>query len=195
MSMAEELGWTELARTWVGNGADPISAEAAIRRSVDRQSRLLRLIVVGEVVVTVVTVAVVWWVLVTEREVIRVGWVIGVLLHTSVIWVFVLWNRRGIWGPLGQSTAEYLRLAKERLRRQRQSAEFVLGLIGVELVALLVWAVNGAAGAGPRLGFALVSPGVVSAVAIWWAVRHRARATVALDRLAALERQLLADTP
>jgi hypothetical protein len=193
MNMTEDAGWTELAHTWIGDGEDAPSAEAAIRRSVDRQSVQMRWMVVGEVLVTLATVAVVWWVLATEREVVRLGWVLGVVLHTSVIWMFVLWNRRGIWGPLSQSTAEYLRLAKERLRRQRQCGDFVLGLIAVEVMALLLWLMNGAAGAGPRLGIALVPPGVVSGVAIWWAARHRARAIDSLERLTALERQLLAD--
>ncbi|MFN0178210.1 MAG: hypothetical protein ACKVZ0_05385 [Gemmatimonadales bacterium] len=193
MNLTEDAGWTELARTWIGGDDAGTSAEAAIRRSVDRQSIQMRLVVVGEVLITAATLAVVWWVLATEREVVRLGWVLGAVLHTAVIWAFVMWNRRGIWGPLSQSTAEYLRLAKERLRRQRQCGDFALGLIGVELLALFLWSINAAAGAGPRLGIALVPPGAVSGIAIWWAVRYRARAIDRLERLTGLERQLLAD--
>ncbi len=191
MANAGELAWQELGRTWrVGPGIDP----AGIRRLTDRQTRLMQLMVLAEILVTVVTIGVVWWVLRAERGVVVLGWAVAAGLHTAVVWAFALWNRRGIWRPLGESTAAYLRLAQERLRRQRRSAEFALGLVAIEAGALVVWlGLDSTPGRAPRSIWSWLPPALVTASAIGGAAWFRARAVRRLVRLAALESQLLRD--
>ena len=193
MKLADEAAWGDLAVTWRTQDQATLPVES-VRRAVDRQTAMLRLVVVTEVLVTLAVIGVVWWVLAAERQAVRLGWVVAAVLHTAIVWTFVLWNRRGIWRPLGQSTAGYLRLAIERLHRQRLSADFVLGLVGLELGGLVVWALvrPGAAEAGPvgqevrMIGAA----GAVSSIAVLWAWRQRAAAISGLTRFAEVDRQL-----
>ncbi len=188
MSSALEEDWQELGRTWrAGPAVDP----SPIRRLVDRQTRVLRLAVLGEMAVTVVMVGLVWWVLV-ERGAVALGWVVAAGLHAVVLGGFTIWNRIGIWRPLGESTAAYLWLAQERSRRQRRSATFVLGLTGIEVAALLAWLVFGAEPdrpTGSGWGWLLVAG--VFAMAVGWAWWYRVRAVRQLARLGVLESQLI----
>lgn len=197
MKPAEEAAWGDLAATWRTQDQATVGPVEPIRRAVDRQTAMLRLVVVGEVLVTVVAVGVVWWVLAAERQAVRLGWVGAAGLHTAIVWTFVLWNRRGIWKPLGQSTAGYLRLAIERLHRQRLSADFVLGLIGLEFGGLVVWALvrqgatePGAVAQGARM---IGAAAAVSSIAVLWAWRQRAAAINGLVRFAEVDRQLRLD--
>lgn len=190
MSMAGEGAWRELAETWRMAPAvgDP---GTQIRRIADRQTMVLRLVFVGEVVVTLLTLAVVWWVLVLERGAATIGWAVAAVLHTGIVWTFTLWNRAGIWRPLGETTIDYLRLARERLRRQRRSARFTLWLVGIEVAALVAWlGIESGSDRAPRSAGIWFPAAVVTATAIGWAWWFHGRATAELDRLAMLESQV-----
>lgn len=189
MSTAGETAWHELAKTWrVGPTIDP----SQIRRLADRQTRRMRLVVLAEVAVTLVTAGVVWWVLRVERGAVALGWAVAAGLHAGVVWGFSIWNRIGIWRPLGESTAAYLRLARERLRRQRRSATFTLWLVGIEVAALLAWLrLDADPGRTPRSGWAWFPAAVVTTTAIGWAWWYRVRAVRQLARLGVLESQLI----
>jgi hypothetical protein len=155
---------------------------------------MMRVSLVGEVLVTVTTIAVVWWVLRLERGAATVGWAVAAGLHTVVVWGFSIWNRNGIWRPLGASTRDYFRLAQERLRRQRRSAEFALGLVLVEVAALVAWVgLDSSPERSPRPAWNWLPAVVVTTVTIGWAGWYRRRAVRRLARLRGLEAQLLAE--
>jgi hypothetical protein len=188
MSMAGEIPWGELARTWQSGPA--VIDHSAIRRVADRQTMQMRISVVGEVALSLAAVVLIWWIGV-ERGAAALGWAIAAGLHTAVVWAFSIWNRIGIWRPLGRATVDYLRLTQERCRRQRRSATFALWLVGVEVLALMAWlGVLAAEGRAARLSGRWVPAAVVMATAAGWAVWYRARTARRLARLEALDTQL-----
>ena len=194
MSATGDAIWSELAETWRAT-TDLPAAAATLKRSADRQTRMMRLSLGAEILVTLVTLGLVWWVVTGERGPISLGWVVGAGVHAAIVWGFTLWNRAGIWAPLGRSTVDYLRLTRTRFERQRRAAAFTLWLVGIETAALAGWIAirSGWTGSGWRLAWL---PGlVVIGSAIGWAIWSGRRARTARARLATIESQLAGDGP
>lgn len=195
MTEREELAWREWEAAWRSDHpAEPTFEE--IRRSVDRQTRSMRLTLGGEVVATLAMLGLAAWVLLEEPGPARLGWGIAAVLHTAVVWGFVLWNRRGIWSPLGESVIDYLAIARTRLERRRRTAAFVIGLVAVEVVALAAWAA--ASGRAAETGglarlWSWLPAAVVTGIAIVWAVWQRRADEVQLEVLTVAERTLRPD--
>ncbi|HEX7707584.1 MAG TPA: hypothetical protein VF701_14100 [Thermoanaerobaculia bacterium] len=62
---------------------------------------------------------------------------VTVWTFVAIAVAFVVWNRRGTWRNIGESTADYARLTTLRARRQRQSLRFGLALFVVEVIAIV----------------------------------------------------------
>lgn len=182
--MTETPVWTDLTEAWqsLGVATEPV---AALRAAVNRDSVRLRWIWWSEVALTLVVLAAFAAALPSLRPAARPWWVLAVLLHVGVVAGFAAWNRRGVWAPVGESTRDYLRLARLRLHRSRRSATFVLVIITVEAAAMLVLRSELPLLAGSRAPVAGVAVlvGVTLAGAVWYRQRQ-ARELERLDRLA-----------
>ncbi|MGE0439960.1 MAG: hypothetical protein AB7L66_22460 [Gemmatimonadales bacterium] len=137
--MSDATLWAELGDTWRELEAGTDSA-AGLRSAIDRGTRRLRLIRWLEAVTTVTVLALFlaragilpaparWW------------WSGFVVVHVILVYGFTIVNRRGVWTPLGESTLDYLRLARLRVVRARRSAAFAAGTLVIEgglMLALL----------------------------------------------------------
>lgn len=184
---------TTVDREWEGLGAtwrEPADALSVgwVRSLVDRQTRWLRVVVAFEAAVTVIALAAVVAILVSERTAAAVGWGVAALIHTVLVAGFTAWNRVGVWRPLGASTREYLALARERCLRQRRSARFMASLVLAEGVAFIIWVVVADVELPRglwRLGLALVAGG-----ALGWAVWYDWTAGRRIARLEGIEQGL-----
>lgn len=181
--MTDATQWVELAESWRAlerSGADL----DAVRRAVDRGTARLRRVRLVEWGVTLAVVPALALMLRSAPAGERVGWAVAALAHTAVVVGFAAWNRRGIWAPLGSTTAEYLALAVERCRRAVAAAWFVGAIVLVEVAALVWWGTAaGRLGSGRVAGLLLA--GIVVGVGTAWFGRHKAAER---DRLLALER-------
>ncbi len=186
MTQPADALWADWERTW-RTAETPAPPPADLRALTEREGRAMRVRLVAEVLVTLGTFALVGAIVARTGGVITSGWAIAAAVHTVAVWGFTLWNRAGTWGPLGHSTAEYLRLTRTRLERKRQSAAFTLWLVGAESMALVAaWIGLGWRGVWlPALA--------ITGAAIVWAVRADRAAHAGLVELGALERELASD--
>lgn len=191
MSNTGEVVWEEWSAAWrVSPKVD--DNVSSLRRAADRQTLMMRVGVGIEIVLTVAVLAVVWWVVTAERGVSLIGWAVAAGLHSVLVWGFTLWNRIGIWKPLGRSTVDYLRLTRERLRRQRRSGTFTLWLVGVEAVALAGWFFLERR-SELKWSWTWVPAVTVTGSAIVWALWVRRRSDRELARLDRVEAGLAAE--
>jgi hypothetical protein len=164
--------WDDLAATWRGLDAGAGTARQ-LRARIDRDTRRLRWRRGAEVLVTAVVVGAFLPRVADLPAGERGWWVALVAAHVALVWGFAVWNRRGLWAPLGAATTDYLRLARLRLVRTRRAAGFVAGLIGVEaglVLGLLALRERPVSGAAVAILAAFV---LVAAAAAWYRARLR----------------------
>jgi hypothetical protein len=189
MTIVADREWEDLGQVWRAGPAP--GAERWVRELVTRQTRLFRVMLATEVLITVVVLGAVAWTVVVERTAVALGFGLAALVHSGVIWGFSLWNRAGVWRPLGESTREYLALARERCRRERRAANFVFGLLLTEGVLLGAWLGYAQSIDAPvRRGGWWIPPAAVFVGAFVWAFWVRRRAEARLIRLVGVERSL-----
>ncbi len=107
--------------------------------------------------------------------------------HTAIIWIAVLWLRRGLWRGIEGSSADYLAALRRRATAQRAGAEFGAVLLAVESIALgIAWVAyaDSATAAGilrpSLLAVALFASGGTLCLGQWRAAR---RALAQLDEI------------
>jgi hypothetical protein len=113
----------------------------SLRLVVARRARRRALLIVVE---PLLSAAVLWW---TFTQVRGTGAAVGaaraaVLVLTASVWAYVWWNRRHVWRPLGETTADYLRLMHEQLDASERSVRVVgvvLGTVAAVWVPWVVW--------------------------------------------------------
>ncbi len=54
----------------------------------------------------------------------------------AVVMIYALWNRRGLWRPLGESTPRFLEQWRERCRRGLRTVSFVRAVVAFEIAFL-----------------------------------------------------------
>jgi len=190
MNGVRDLEWERLTAAWSQVREEPVDA-AWVAELVRRQTRRLMLVVAVEVLVTVgILGSLAWWAVGTGTRA-AAAFGAAALAHSVVVWAFTLWNRAGVWRPLGATTRAYLAVAKERCRRERRAARFVLGLLAIEAVPILWWVLRDDQAPDREGGVAaLLLPGAVVLVAVVWAIRTEIRARRLADRLAQVDRVL-----
>jgi len=147
----------------------------------------MRVVLGSEVLVTVAVLSWVAYVVAERPTAAMIGWGIAAVLHSALVWVFTLWNRRGIWAPLGESTRAYLALAFERANRDRRAAKFVIWLVILEVVAVatvVAWAPR------PVSAGSWLLPAAVVLSALGWAIRRLLRCGRELADLRSVAREL-----
>lgn len=193
MNTSIPLEWDVLGDEWRAAPESALpTAELVdeLHRRVRRRSRQRIVTLALEVLLTV---AAVWWSLdQLAREGIE-SWVprFRIFAFIGLVWGFGLWSRRHGWRAEGRSTADFMRLARQRLAEGRQSIRFVYVILGVVVLRFAQWIVaNGVRGvsdllAGGERGFWLVFTLYLVAMFGWcaWYARWIARETEWLDRL------------
>ena len=107
--------------------------------TVKRQSILLRLALLGEVLVTVVIGGGVIALALRERAADTTILALGTWTFLAAAWAFGLWNRRGAWSPAALSTAECLDLTIRRCAASIRAAAFSIVFFLVEMLFCVAW--------------------------------------------------------
>lgn len=110
-----------------------------LRMRVARQSRFMRIMLIGDILVTAgmggATVA--WAVVSREFDVVVLA--AATWLFIAAAWAFRLTNTRGLWAPAALDASAYLNLSIRRCRASLASLRFGAVLYAVEIVFCLVW--------------------------------------------------------
>ncbi len=123
-----EAAWEQVGLVWRGQGREATLAEQLAAR-VQRQSRRMRLVLAGEVIITLAVMGFVFGVMRGVGTPVSFRIAAATLLYTAGVWAFALWNRRGTWQPYGATTADFLALLRLRAERRIRSAWFCLTVV------------------------------------------------------------------
>ncbi len=169
--------WEGLSGSWLANGAPPTSLDARVRRRVRRHAWLMRLATAGDVLAAVALAGLAF--AMAGRLPASIGrfWLISVLALALGTGAFNLWNRHGLWRPVGQSTIAFLDLSLRRARAKLRLVRAVRVLLAIELVVAgaILLRVRGerAALVGVLLSLLLALVALVLAWSWWYARRVR----------------------
>jgi hypothetical protein len=110
-----------------------------LRRTLERQTRMMGLRLVGRVGLTVIygVGTVLWSVASGRRDVVVLAGAIWLFIATG--WTFALTNSRGTWKPASSTTAAFLELLIIRCRRRLRALAFASVFYVVMLSFLLAW--------------------------------------------------------
>ncbi len=133
--------WDALVSSWRAfpDGVQPTDQFEALRRTARRRGQGLQALVVFEVCLTIAVLAFVVELLLRERS--RLSWISAgcTVAITIVVWSFTTWNRRRVWKPLSETTAEYLRLSRHRIVAGKRTLRFVRASTVVYVAAYGPW--------------------------------------------------------
>lgn len=118
--------WDLLGKQWRAVAvAEPLPLEL-LRHTVRRRQREMFLLRTGEIAFTTVVLAFTFDRLVrSDFNRVTLLWAAMVVLWTAVVWSFSIWNRRGSWQPLGETTRDYLTLSRQRVVAGGRTVRFV----------------------------------------------------------------------
>ncbi len=193
--MNPETTWQAVGITWRTDEHRALTMSERVAQRVHRQSRRLRLILAGEIALTIVMLVMSFTIVARYNAAgtLRVGAM--VLLYTAAVWAFTLWNRRGVWRPYGETTAEFVELLRVRAHRRIRSARFTQVVIGVAVILVgreveAVWRAGSASTweRGVWTAFAVYSVGMVA-----WSIWYELKARREVRELADFQRQLRAE--
>jgi hypothetical protein len=187
--------WDRLSAEWrdttLATSSSRDDASERLRARVRRHSVGLGILLATEVVLTLGVAAVV-------RSSLAQSGGRGPLMAaafvamTVFVWSFALWNRRGSWRPLGESTADYLRLSHIRARAGRRSVRFVRATILISLALYGPWFLlrlrDGRISGGEWWRWAFFA--VYSTVFLLWCAWYARRLGRELSTLKAIEQEL-----
>lgn len=146
--MTEHLNeWDELVTDW-RELPSPSDADT-LRALVARQRRRMVIGVIADVAVSILFVSSAVTLLVRTPGASSVLLAANILVMLVAAWTFSIWSRRGTWRPLGETTAQYLELARARSRRQLQAIRFGALMMVTQLVIVGVWVLWGPGLRGP----------------------------------------------
>jgi hypothetical protein len=159
-----------------------------LRRSVDRQSRLMKIGLLGDTLVTILmgggTTA--WALRSTEPGVGLVA--IATWLFVAVAWTFVLTVNRGLWAPTALDTATFVDLSVRRCQSALSTAWFAAGLFVSEVAFGLGWgykhSVQGNTSletwlwfGSPRIDVVWICTAAFFGAMVWYRAKKRAELT------------------
>ena len=186
-----ESSWQALGAIWRTGERRTTTLHEQLATRVRRQSDRLRIIVAGEIVLTLSMLVASGAVIVRNAgaSAVRIGAM--VLLYTAAIWAFTLWNRRGIWSPYGESTADFVALLRLRAQRRIRTAWFCISVISLAAIVMsreiaAAWRV----GTGTLVDWVWIALGAYSLSVILWSVAYWRHARREIRELDAIARQL-----
>ena len=133
--MNTDLDLEALRQDWQADDSVP----PTLRREVERQSRLMKFGMAGDIFVTLVigggTIA--WALLSTEKS---VGWIaLATWIFLAIAWSFVLIVNRGLWAPSALDTSAFMDLSIRRCRASLAATWFAAALFVAEVTFGLSW--------------------------------------------------------
>jgi hypothetical protein len=168
---------------WQAQEAVPVD----LRKKVERQSRHMRAMLIGDIVVTVVIGggSISWAVMSPRMPVLILAVVVWLFLGAA--WSFALANRKGAWHPGAQTTAAFLDLSIRRCRGKLRTSAFGVILYLCEALFGLAWVYRELAQQAPlplvtflismRVSIVWVCTAVFLGVVVWY--RRKTRAELA----------------
>jgi uncharacterized membrane protein len=192
--MKPETTWQTVGVTWRTDEHRALPLRERVAQRVHRQSRRLRIILACEIAFTIVMLVIAFTIVARNAELtLRLSAI--VLLYTAGVWAFALWNRRGVWRPFGETTAEFVQLLRVRAERRIRSARFTQVVMGLALLLFgrdvaMAWSAGFASTLqrGLLMFFGLYSIGIVA-----WSIWYERKARRELRELADFQRQLGAE--
>ena len=120
--------WDTLSAEWRGcaTGANSLADDAAarLRQRVRRATRRQRVVLALEIALSLGAAWYAWFAY-SEPGGGGKSTAFFTVFITLVVWSFALWNRRGSWRPLGESTSDFLRVCRARTIEARRAIVFV----------------------------------------------------------------------
>lgn len=177
------------------SAAEP-SVAAELRTRVEKQTRHMRLMLAGDILVTVViggyTAA---WAAVSRTPDVA-ALATGTWVFILTAWVFAILNHRRSWTPAASNTAAFLELSIERCRGRLRALWFGAILYAVEIVFCLTWIYRYKSVRTPLTAAQFLMSGTAIGVIIITVAfaeflrRHRRNKTRELAALVELQRQM-----
>ena len=182
--------WTELIEQWNAVDESTIHFDALRARIEAERRRMIRSVALDTVVSVLFAGGAAYALLRFPSPWTRL-FAIDVAAMLVATWAFALWNRRGTWRPLGETTESFLRLARLRSRRKIQAIRFGAEVMIAQLVAVVAWRVWSPQHApfAPTEMLAVL-PAIVVVIFTAWLALSRRRAVLELAELDRLHAQL-----
>jgi hypothetical protein len=186
-----ESSWQALGAIWRTGERRATTLHEQLATRVRRQSDRLRIIVAGEIVLTLSMLVASGAVIVRNAGASAVRTGAMVLLYTAAIWAFTLWNRRGIWSPYGESTADFVALLRLRAQRRIRTAWFCISVISLAAIVMsreiaAAWRV----GTATLADWVWIALGAYSLSVVIWSVAYWRLARREIRELDVLSREL-----
>jgi hypothetical protein len=145
-----------------------------LRRKVERQTRMIRIALALDVLVTILMGG--WtttWAMTSRLASVAVL-AVATWIFIAVAWIFVIANLRGAWAPHELSVAEFTRLSISRCRARLRATLFAGALAIVEIVFCLWWLASNYGAQDPAtLAVVGVGTAVLIGVCAWYYRRQR----------------------
>jgi hypothetical protein len=127
-------------QSWQEQWQSEPSIPTNLRKSVERQSRLMRIGLLGDVAVTLVIGggSIAWAMRAGNAEFVPVAIAAWVFLASA--WIFVLMANRGLWSPSAMESSAFIDLSIRRCRRTLATLWFAVALFFAEVTFGLGWA-------------------------------------------------------
>ncbi len=185
--------WTELVEQWNAVDESTIHFDA-LRARIEAERRRMLQAVAADILVSVLFAAVAGYAVLRFPSAWTRLFAVDVAAVLAATWAFAVWNRRGTWRPLGETTESFLRLARLRCCRKIQAVRFGVEVMIAQLLAVAAWRVWGPQQAPfvPTETLAILPVVVVVIFTVWLAVSRR-RAALELAELDRLHAQLSVD--
>jgi hypothetical protein len=110
-----------------------------LRRKVERQSRFMKINLIGEILVTIIIGGAVigWAARSPDAGTVLLG--VGTWVYIAIAWTFGLIVNRGSWSPSAQDTAAFVDLSVRRCRGRLAAVWFAAGLFVFQMAFVLGW--------------------------------------------------------
>jgi len=179
----ELQAWRE---EWIAQPANPPDLAALVRR----QSRIMRLTLLAEALVTVLLGGGTIWLAATRGKVDLAVLSGATWVFLAVAWGFGIRNRRGAWRPVVLTSSAYLEISIRRCRSAIRAVIFGMRLSLVEVLFCLAWIYNRNGNASFLYSTPMMAVGVATVVCFVGCLVYRARKKRELARLLQLEKSM-----
>jgi hypothetical protein len=198
MKETVEPGWDDLQALWRQPAPPPRAVQARMRAAVRRHSLLMRLATLADVIALAGMVALAAWVWRARPDLYTAAWIAIVIPLAVATLAFNLWNRRGAWRAVSQSTRAFVDLSIRRARARARLAHVLRPFVAFELLAAVgLLAFARATDRAPlgRLVLAGATVAALAAAVVAWAGWYGRRARRELAELDDLRGQLEENEP
>jgi hypothetical protein len=110
-----------------------------LRRKVERQSRFMKINLIGEILVTIIIGGATtgWAARSPDAGIVLLA--VGTWVYIAIAWTFGLTVNRGSWSPSAQDTAAFIDLSVRRCRGRLAAVWFAAGMFLFQVAFILGW--------------------------------------------------------